>query len=276
MKFFRSAIPDPSWTILAESKGALVCLRDGIKPTLSGGMLQYVRRTAPALASVVAGMFFLYFAKPTISYLNALGPLQVRAGYAPLGPGGYDRETGLASWYGSEDDGFQYQTTANGETMMPDAWTCAHRTLPFGTIVEVKNLSNGRSAILRVNDRGPYIKGRIVDLSMKGAQEIGLSQDGVAEVSLVAVKNQLQKNNLALALIALTPKSAPFDTAPVKAIAISGQLPLFSYLLNSFPKGNGRFRIAPKAQDAGLQELEEIIRRIKNRRLDPYIRFFHA
>ncbi|MDA7946927.1 MAG: septal ring lytic transglycosylase RlpA family protein, partial [Hyphomicrobiaceae bacterium] len=81
-------------------------------------------------------------------------------------------QTGIASWY-------QMGTkTANGERYNPDGMTAAHRTLPFGTIVEVKNLRNGRTVRLRINDRGPFIRGRIIDVSRGGARVLGLMGSG--------------------------------------------------------------------------------------------------
>lgn len=85
-------------------------------------------------------------------------------------------QTGVASWY-------QMGTrTASGESYNPDGLTAAHRTLPFGTIVEVTNLRNGRSVRVRINDRGPFIRGRIIDVSRGAARQLGLIASGVARV----------------------------------------------------------------------------------------------
>ena len=89
------------------------------------------------------------------------------------------RETGLASWYGEDYHG---RKTANGETYDMYAMTAAHRTLPFHTRVRVTNLENGKKAELRINDRGPFIPGRIIDLSKSGAKEIGILDLGTARV----------------------------------------------------------------------------------------------
>ncbi|GBE43130.1 MAG TPA: septal ring lytic transglycosylase RlpA family protein [Rhizobiales bacterium] len=85
-------------------------------------------------------------------------------------------QTGIASWYKMG------KVTANGEAYNPDGLTAAHRTLPFGTIVEVKNLGNGRTVRLRINDRGPFIGGRIIDVSRGGARRLGLMGSGTARV----------------------------------------------------------------------------------------------
>ena len=89
--------------------------------------------------------------------------------------------TGKASWYGP---GFHGHKTANGEIFDMNAMTAAHKTLPLGTWLEVKNEKNGESLIVRVNDRGPYIKGRVLDLSRQAAVKLGLEQQGVGEVTI--------------------------------------------------------------------------------------------
>jgi rare lipoprotein A len=96
--------------------------------------------------------------------------------YRPALQPHYD-EKGLATWYGPQS---RYHTTANGETFDERVASAAHKTLPLPCIVEVTNLDNGRKARLRVNDRGPFVAGRILDVSRKGAQELGLR--GVARV----------------------------------------------------------------------------------------------
>ncbi|HTS01422.1 MAG TPA: septal ring lytic transglycosylase RlpA family protein [Thermoanaerobaculia bacterium] len=94
-------------------------------------------------------------------------------------PGSVER--GLASWYGKEFDGLP---TASGETFRPEKISAAHRTLPLGTVVDVTNERNGKTVRVRVNDRGPFVAGRIVDLSRAAASEIGSVGDGVVPVSL--------------------------------------------------------------------------------------------
>ncbi|WP_405030774.1 septal ring lytic transglycosylase RlpA family protein [Pleomorphomonas sp. JP5] len=87
-------------------------------------------------------------------------------------------QCGKASWYAERG------RTASGERMNPAARTAAHRTLPFGTLVEVENLRNGRTVVVRINDRGPFIKGRVIDLSRGAANEIGMVSSGTANVRL--------------------------------------------------------------------------------------------
>ncbi|MDL2718550.1 MAG: septal ring lytic transglycosylase RlpA family protein [Acidobacteriota bacterium] len=93
-------------------------------------------------------------------------------------------ERGLASWYGKEFDGLP---TASGETFRPEKISAAHRTLPLGTVVEVTNEKNGRTVRVKINDRGPFVAGRIVDLSKAAAHEIGSVGDGVVPVTLRVV-----------------------------------------------------------------------------------------
>lgn len=96
---------------------------------------------------------------------------------------GYVQE-GVASWYGPD---FHGKLSANGETYDMQDGTCAHLILPFNTMVKVENLENGKTTIVRVNDRGPFAKNRIIDLSRKGAEEIGMVGKGTANVRLTAL-----------------------------------------------------------------------------------------
>ena len=93
------------------------------------------------------------------------------------------REVGLASWYGEDYHG---RRTASGEIYDMYAMTAAHRTLPFNIRVRVINLENGKKADFRINDRGPFISGRIIDLSKSGARELGILDSGTARVAVEA------------------------------------------------------------------------------------------
>lgn len=90
-------------------------------------------------------------------------------------------QVGTASWYG---EFFRGRKTANGERFDPTGLTAAHRTLPLGTVVEVTNLENGKTVVVRINDRGPYVKGRIIDLSRAAAREIGMIRKGITQVKV--------------------------------------------------------------------------------------------
>ena len=88
-------------------------------------------------------------------------------------------QTGKASFYAKK---FTGRKTASGERLHHDSLTCAHRTYPFGTLLKVTNPANGQSVIVRVTDRGPYVRGRIIDLSVRAAREIGIIAQGIASV----------------------------------------------------------------------------------------------
>jgi len=94
---------------------------------------------------------------------------------------GYTTRKGFASYYA---DSYEGKTTANGEIYRQGKITAAHKTLPFGTKVEVTNLSNNKSVVVRINDRGPFIRGRIIDLTKAAAREIDMVGAGVAKVKI--------------------------------------------------------------------------------------------
>src|SRR5207244_1627595 len=98
--------------------------------------------------------------------------------YVPKEDPNYDR-TGVASWYG---DAFNQKTTANGEIFDMNAVTAAHTTLPLPSMVEVTNLDNGKTLVVRVNDRGPFVGDRIIDLSRQAARQLGYDRAGLAHV----------------------------------------------------------------------------------------------
>ena len=99
---------------------------------------------------------------------------------ALLAPAAMAGQTGQASWYGHEGG----NKTANGERYHPGGLTAAHRTLPMGTRVRVTNNRNGRSVVVRINDRGPFTGGRIIDLSEGAAAAIGIKGSGVGNVTI--------------------------------------------------------------------------------------------
>lgn len=94
--------------------------------------------------------------------------------------------SGIASYYGRR---FHGRRTANGERFNMNAMTAAHRTLPFGSLVEVTNPRNGRSVVVRINDRGPFVRGRTIDLSRAAARELGMISRGHARVELALLDN---------------------------------------------------------------------------------------
>lgn len=112
--------------------------------------------------------------------------------YTPKAQPNYD-EVGIASWYGKQ---FHGKKTANGEIYNMNALTAAHKTLPLPTNVKVTNLNNGRSIIVRVNDRGPFVGDRVIDLSRRAAQILGFTNQGTTKVRIQALnKNGKVKKN---------------------------------------------------------------------------------
>ncbi|MBX2931624.1 MAG: septal ring lytic transglycosylase RlpA family protein [Chitinophagaceae bacterium] len=95
--------------------------------------------------------------------------------------GKYVTKTGKASYYA---DKFAGRKTANGEKYQPNEYTAAHKKLPFGTKVKVTNLQNNKTVNVRINDRGPFVAGRIIDLSKAAAKELGILKSGVAKVKI--------------------------------------------------------------------------------------------
>jgi len=104
---------------------------------------------------------------------------------APARPSRGYTETGLASWYGKA---YNKRQTASGEAYDMYAMTAAHKTLPLGTVVRVKNLENGRKVNVRINDRGPYVIGRIIDLSRTAARKLGMRDHGTAQVLIEVLR----------------------------------------------------------------------------------------
>ena len=121
------------------------------------------------------------------------------------------REKGLASWYGEP---FHGRRTASGEVYDMHKISAAHKTLPLHTWVEVRNLDNNRVMTVRINDRGPFVSGRVIDLSRAAAQELGVLQPGLAKVHLKAITGRraqklmaVERANQGLALLALADPS---------------------------------------------------------------------
>lgn len=94
-------------------------------------------------------------------------------------------QTGVASWYGRD---FHKRMTASGEAYNMYAMTAAHKTLPLHSRVRVNNLQNGKTVVVRINDRGPYVEGRIIDLTKKAAQKLGMVHTGTARVRIMVIR----------------------------------------------------------------------------------------
>jgi rare lipoprotein A len=177
-------------------------------------------------------------------------------------------EVGVASWYGP---GFHAGSTANGETYDQDDLTAAHRTLPMPSWVEVENLDNGRKLTVRINDRGPFARDRIIDLSRKSAQLLGVTRAGTARVRLrrvypdgapplppvVVASAPAAAPVVAVASVALPPSPQPATAGgwlvQVAALADGGRVAWLKGFLSSFgpvlmenaPGGLTRVRLGP-------------------------------
>jgi rare lipoprotein A len=119
--------------------------------------------------------------------IGLVGSLLVACTCLPKGQADLDvgmKERGIASWYGRDFNGW---LTASGETYDMKALTGAHRTLPLGTVVRVTNVGNGKQVQVRINDRGPYVNGRIIDLSHAAAEKLGMTELGISAVSLEVI-----------------------------------------------------------------------------------------
>jgi rare lipoprotein A len=111
-------------------------------------------------------------------------PVYVTRRATVSGPLAGFEQRGTASYYG---EGFHGRLTASGEVYDMYAMTCAHKMLPFGTVLRVRNLDNGRETTVTVNDRGPYVAGRIVDLSVRAAEELDMIESGIASVIITVI-----------------------------------------------------------------------------------------
>jgi len=100
-------------------------------------------------------------------------------------------ESGVASYY---HDRFHGRTTANGERFDQGAYSAAHKTLPLGTRVRVTRLDSGKSLVVRINDRGPFKKGRIIDLSRRAARDLGMIQEGLTKVKVEVISLPVRKS----------------------------------------------------------------------------------
>jgi len=166
-----------------------------------------------------------------------------------------DTFEGIASWYGPD---FHSKKTSNGEIYNMHAMTAAHKTLPMNTVVRVDNLENGKSVIVRINDRGPFVKGRIIDLSNKAAHEIDMVRRGTAKVKVTVLgyngeiqnKNapfeQVSKENIPLAQSESILELEPLDIKEDKIVSTNVTTPTMMGttvtkplpVINNKPKSN--------------------------------------
>jgi rare lipoprotein A len=183
-------------------------------------------------------------------------PYQVAGNwYYPADDRDYDAK-GIASWYGP---GFHALATANGERYDQDDVTAAHKTLPMPSWVEVENLDNGRRLVVRINDRGPFVDGRIIDLSRRSAQLLGVDKAGLARVRVRRVYPDKMEPPPPVSIAAAPAPVAVSggDSAFIQVAALSdaGRIAWLTGYLGSFgpvvtetaPSGLTRIRLGPYA-----------------------------
>lgn len=162
-------------------------------------------------------------------------------------------EVGVASWYGKD---FHAKTTANGEVYDMNSLTAAHRTLPLPSIVKVTNLENGRSLVLRVNDRGPYAKSRIIDVSKRASQLLGFHTQGTTKVRVEI----MEKESKALKAALLGDKyQGKIYEAQQTPVTVSEPTPTTASVGQSYPKGSYFVQAGAFSQHSGAQETVERI-----------------
>jgi rare lipoprotein A len=163
-----------SFTINVGDEVLLTMNKNVILADTTENMAEDTRQAANRLRRLLSGN--------TIDYLSEIeGHVEEQAQAQPEKRNVVQEIRGIASWYGP---GFNGRRSASGEIFNQNALTAAHRHLPFGTMVRVTNLNNGRSVIVRINDRGPFVGNRILDLSAGAAQQIGMISTGVAPIRL--------------------------------------------------------------------------------------------
>ncbi len=157
----------------------------------------------------------------------------------------YYSEKGIASYYADKFDG---RTTASGEIFRNSDLSAAHRRLAFGTLVEVTNLSNGKSVLVRINDRGPYAHNRIIDLSKKAASQLDMLENGLAEVQIVEIlhkENQLEEQ---------IESEGSEEKAYVMSIwGTKREPPIYGIQMASFESKDAAIKFGKEAYDNGIK-----------------------
>ncbi|HSJ01803.1 MAG TPA: septal ring lytic transglycosylase RlpA family protein [Verrucomicrobium sp.] len=173
-------------TALAVLAGASVLLNKGRvdhhhhAPEVVSKQEEEITHASEAAGAVAAS----HEAHDAASAQAALRGIMLKGALGTVKPRPLKVERGVASSYGL---GFNGRKTANGEIYNQNTYTAAHKRLPFGTQVQVKNLRNGKTVTLRINNRGPYVKGRIIDVSLKAARDLGMLKAGVVPVEVTVL-----------------------------------------------------------------------------------------
>ncbi len=198
---------------------------------------------------------------------------RVRSGPAPAATGGELFETGIASWYGAD---FHGKPTANGEIYDMHKLTAAHQTLPFHSRVEVENLENGKKVVVRINDRGPFLKERIIDLSLQAAQRLDMAGRGTVLVNLRVLRWPGDPETPGSGTAAQTGEvcSVQFGAFAVRENADD----LLQTVAEAFPEltlrilvEDGMYKVVSE-KIVGAERCREVIRRMARLRLPGFIR----
>lgn len=172
-------------------------------------------------------------------------------------------QVGMASWYGGK---FHGRKTANGEIFDTNKFTAAHRSLPFNTMVHVTNLDNGKSVTVRINDRGPFIQGRIIDLSQAAAEQLDMIHTGTARVSIEPVSVTASKKETTLPAPRVSKKPSADTGRQLYLIQVgSFSVPANAERLHALLSGKG-FR--PDFESAPPDITRVVLRNITHTELD--------
>ena len=187
---------------------------------------------------------------------GTMRPYQIKGRwYRPAEQPDYD-EVGLASWYGAQHNG---RPTSTGERFDMTALTAAHKTLPLPSLVEVTNRANGRRVILRVNDRGPFVDSRIIDLSRAAAEELGLLSQGVGEVRVRYVGRAPRTGGgmpMQRAEVAPAPQPRAYGQPTPSVVPAASDGPAYWVQAGAFSDRRAAKRIADRLGDrAAVQDL---------------------
>lgn len=239
-----------------------------------GGFLRAVRFASGPLAVVLVASFTLHCTRPPTTAQR--GRRLISDGSAP---GNTYEESGTASWYGG-GDGFAGKPTASGEIFDPSQMTAAHKTLPLGTYLEVEDLGNHRKVIVKVNDRGPFIRGRILDLSKAAAERLGMLGTGTAEVRIRSV----DMNDKPVALDPTEDVKNPYtiqvaalrDAQNVQRLREALEADFGAVTLQEAVSSGGvtvhRVRVGSYSRREDAEKAaQQITKRLKDRGVDPFI-----
>jgi rare lipoprotein A len=200
--------------------------------------------------------------------------------YQPIPDADGFRQRGTASWYGAK---FHGRKTSNGERYDMYGISAAHKTLPFGTVVRVHNLRNGRQLDVRINDRGPFVKGRIIDLSYGAAQKLGVVGPGTAPVEIVALAAPARRvrqpgGQARLVAVDLTSGNFTFqvgaflDRTNAERLAAKLKQQKYNHVhVASFDRGDGMFHRVRVGRAGTLKEADEYEKALIRKGFDVFI-----